>query len=272
MTGGGDQIAFSGSIPERYDRYLGDTLFDPYALDLAARLPRSARRLLELACGTGIATRRLMEAMPGGATLTATDLSEAMVDYARAHLAAHPPLELRTADCAALPFGAASFDAAICQFGVMFVPDKALAFREARRVLVPGGTFLFNVWDSLRFNPATRIAQEVIAALHPADPPRFYDIPFGFSNAETIRGLLDDAGFTDLSIEFVSKRSRSPSAHDYAMGLVAGTPMATGIQDRGSLSLERVIEAVGAAIAAEYGAGAIDAPMRALVVSARAAP
>ena len=85
MSKGAKPTEFSGSIPETYDRHLGPALFEPYALDLAARLPpREGLRVLETACGTGIVTRRLREALDDSSTLAATDLNQPMVDYARA--------------------------------------------------------------------------------------------------------------------------------------------------------------------------------------------
>jgi len=260
-------ISFGGSIPERYDRYLGPALFEPYARDLAARLPKSAKRVLEVACGTGIVTKALREAMPAGATLVATDLSEGMVAFARGRLTASSGIEFRPADACALPFADASFDAVACQFGIMFVPDKAVAFREARRVLAPGGTFLFSVWDSLERNPLSKIAQATVESLFPKDPPPFYKIPFGFYDAQAIRGLMDGAGFTQVAMQVVDFRTKSPSARDFAAGLVTGTPMANAIAERGGITAEQVAERVASALEEQYGKGAIDAPMRALVFS-----
>ena len=260
-------IAFSGSIPERYDQYLGPALFEPYARDIAGRLPKSAKRVLEVACGTGIVTRELRAAMSEGALLTATDLADAMVAFAQKKLPASRDIDFRSADAAALPFPDASYDALVCQFGIMFVPDKPAAFREARRVLAPGGTLLFSVWDAFEHNPVSQAAQDTVTALFPTDPPLFYMIPFGFNDAQGIRGLLDVAGFTNVAMHVVSCRSRSPSARDYATGLVTGTPMASFIQERGTMPLEQVADRVTAALEARFGTGPIDAPMRALIFS-----
>ena len=263
-------IAFAGSIPARYDRYLGPALFEPYAEDLAARIPTGAKRVLEVACGTGVVTRKLRESLPKGTLITATDLAEAMVAYASAKLPPSRDLEYRQADATALPFADGTYDAVVCQFGVMFFPDKALAFREARRVLMPGGTFIFSVWDDFEHNPVSKEAQETIVSLYASDPPQFYKIPFGFHDAQAIRSLLDRAGFTNVSIQAMSFRSRSPSARDYATGLVTGSPMATAIQERGTPTLEEVTAKVAAALEQAFGAGPVDAPMRALVVTATA--
>lgn len=265
-------VTFDGSIPERYDRYLGPALFDPYARDLAARLPAGAMRVLEVACGTGIATRHLRAKMPAGARLTATDLSDGMVAFAGTHLPAPAEgaaVEFRAADACALPFADRAYGAVVCQFGVMFVPDKGLCFREARRVLAPGGTFLFSVWDALSANLLTHVVDGAIRALYPVDPPEFYAIPFGFHDDAVIRPLLSDAGFTAITRDTVPAVTHSPSAREMATGLVTGTPMATAIRERGTIATDAVLDAVTAALTARFGAGPIAAPMRAIVYTAQ---
>src|SRR5215469_11847475 len=160
---------FAGSIPAFYDRYLGPLLFEPYARDLAGRLANIAQgRVLETAAGTGILVRTLPEAV----AIVATDLNQPMIDFA----AAQPGggrVTWRQADALALPFEEKSFDAVACQFGVMFFPDKRAAYREARRVLKPGGRFVFSVWDRLAENELSQIVSETVAALFSEDQPRF---------------------------------------------------------------------------------------------------
>src|SRR5688500_16765869 len=145
--------AFAGSIPEGYDRYLRPLLFEPYALDLAGRVPITpGMKVLELACGTGIVTRALLGVLPGDATIVATDVSGHMLGVAQQKISPDPRLAWQPADATTLPFDTGSFHAVICQFGLMFFPDKLRALREARRVLRPAGTLIFNVWDSLERN------------------------------------------------------------------------------------------------------------------------
>ncbi len=151
--------AFVGSIPENYDRYLGPVLFDPYAADLVSRLNVSAdASVLELACGTGIVTRRLRDRLGSEVRLIATDLNDAMLSYAARKFKPEDAIEWKQADAADLPFADQSFDAVVCQFGLMFVPDKERALSETYRVLKPGGTFLFNVWDAIEYNELAHIA------------------------------------------------------------------------------------------------------------------
>ena len=261
---------FTGSIPAAYDRFLGPMLFEPYADDLTARLtvPPTAA-VLELACGTGILTGRLRRALPATATLTATDLNEPMLAYARAKVP-DAGITWQPADAQALPFPDAAFDAVACQFGLMFVPDKPRAFGEVRRALRAHGQFAFNVWLSLAENPFGRIARDTIARYFTGDPPTFYEVPFGFHDESYIRDLLQTAHFGVVSCEQVVLEARSPSAQDAARGLVTGNPILFDVGERATAPPEEIILAVAAALAAEGGAAPLRLPMRALVFVARA--
>ena len=262
---------FTGSIPEKYDRYLGPFLFEPYARDLVRRLDaREGARVLEIACGTGIVTRHLRDRLPPTCVLVATDLNPPMLELARRKLGAAKGIDWRQADACALPFPDASFDAAVCQFGLMFVPDKPAACREARRVLAEGGTFLLSTWGALARNPVGRIAYETIASFFPADPPDFYTVPFGLNRPEVVRGFLAAGGFTGITCDEVTLEGSAPSAQDLAIGLVEGNPVGSAIRERGGVSIEKVIAAVAAAVERECGDRPVRAPMRALVFAARA--
>jgi ubiquinone/menaquinone biosynthesis C-methylase UbiE len=266
----GTDAVFAGSIPALYDRYLGPLIFEPYALDLARRIGGlKPGRVLETAAGTGIVTQALVEALPSGSTLVATDLNQAMVD----HAAAKPALEraeLRQADALKLPFEDESFDAVVCQFGAMFFPDRIAGYREARRVLKPGGHFIFSVWDSLPHNPMTRCVVDAAGARYPQNPPRFLArTPHGHSDRDVIRRELAQAGFDSPNIETVTLPSRAPSADDPAIGFCQGTPMRAEIEALDPQGLAAATEAVAAAVRAEFGSGPIEAPIQAVVVTVR---
>lgn len=262
---------FVGSIPENYDRYLGPMLFEPYAADLVERLKVPAGgRVLEIACGTGIVTRRLRAHLRPDIALTATDLNAPMVEYARQAFDHGAAVEWRTADALALPFSAGEFNAVVCQFGLMFVPDKPAALREARRVLRPGGILAFNVWARLADNPLGRIANAVITNFFPVDPPTFYQIPYGLDDQPLLRQLLSDAGFRIEQEERVTLTAQSPAAEDAARGLVVGNPVLLAIQERGTMPPERIVAALATELAREGGTRPLRLPMSALVFVARA--
>jgi SAM-dependent methyltransferase len=262
--------AFVGSVPENYDRYLGPILFHPYADDLSARLPvTDGMRVLEVACGTGLLSRRLVARLAGRGTLVATDLNEAMIAYGQSQVPPGAAVEWRQADGTRLPFSDHSFDAVVCQFGLMFFPDKGAGMREAHRVLRPGGRYLFNVWDAMEHNPIARITQETMLSLFPVDPPLFYTVPYGFHDGALIRSLLQSAGFTEIEIGPVGKTGQSPSAADAATGLIDGNPIASAINERGTVALPEVKAVLASRIAAELGEHPLHVPLRALVCSAR---
>ncbi|PYJ89647.1 MAG: SAM-dependent methyltransferase [Verrucomicrobia bacterium] len=262
---------FAGSIPAAYDRYLGPILFQPYGEDLAGRLAVDANSsVLELACGTGILTRILRDRLPATVRLVATDLNEPMIRTAAAKFNQNDAIEWKQADASSLPFDDRSFDAVVCQFGIMFFPDKILSAREAHRVLKPGGVFLFNVWDSLEQNPLGRIAHETISSFFEKDPPTFYQVPFGYHDHGEIKSVLAAAGFSEVRIDVVSKVSVAARAEDAAAGLVHGNPVSVAIAERDPSLLPVITTAVADALQKHFGGSMFRAPMRAIVVQARA--
>jgi ubiquinone/menaquinone biosynthesis C-methylase UbiE len=265
-----EHAQFSGSIPAAYDRYLGPVLFQPYAEDLAARLQVEEKgSVLELACGTGILTRVLRTRLPSSVKLTATDLNEPMFRDAAAKFGEDEAVQWLQADACSLPFGDGMFDAVVCQFGIMFVPDKALAIREAHRVLKPGGIFLFNVWDALEHNALCQLAHETISGYFDKDPPTFYQVPFGYHDEDEIKRVLQDAGFQEITTDVVSKVGMTSRAEDAATGLVRGNPVAVAITERDPSLLPVITKAVARAITNRFGETNVRAPMRAIVVEAR---
>jgi ubiquinone/menaquinone biosynthesis C-methylase UbiE len=267
----GEHARFVGSIPEVYDRCLGPLLFDFAAADLARRvmprLPRGAR-VLEVACGTGIATEHLWREAPPGVRIVATDLNEAMVAYARGRRGALSEVTFETADAQALPFADGTFDAVVCQFGIMFFPDKASALAEFSRVLKPGGLLAMNVWDSLKRNEAARIARDVIAGFFETDPPRFLDTPFGFHDVGTMGALIDKAGLRGTQVDRVSETVELPDAWRPARGFVEGNPGILEIQARASADSGAIVRAVAEAYETAFGPSPLQFRLREIVFRA----
>ena len=261
--------SFTGMVPSQYDQGLGPMFFEPYARDLAGRLHAESRAsVLETAAGTGIVTRHLLKRLPSDARLVVTDLNEGMLQIARDRIS-DQRVTWQTADACSLPFNDGQFDAVVCQFGIMFFPDKPGAMREARRVLRPGGQFLFNVWDSLAVNPIAQAAHETARSFYHTNPPTFYTVPFGFYDRALIEKMLTDAGFANPSSDVVDFVGESETAERAAKGLVLGTPLNTAIQERGTVDAAVIVHAVAARLAHEGGGSPMRLPMRALVFTAK---
>ena len=260
---------FAGAIPEVYDTLLVPLIFQSYADDLVGRLAGlRARNLLEIAAGTGVVTRAMAAALSGEVNIVATDLNPAMIERARAVGTARN-VEWRQADAMSLPFPDSSFDAIVCQFGVMFFPDKPKALSEARRVLRRGGTLLFNVWDRIEENEFADVVTQSLQAVFPDDPPLFLRrTPHGYFDPQAIRRDLAGGGFTaSPRISTVAARSRAESARVPAIAYCQGTPLSNEIAARGATRLDEATAAATQAIERRFGGGAVDGKIQAHVVS-----
>jgi SAM-dependent methyltransferase len=261
--------AFVGSIPETYERHLVPWMFAPYAADLAERLAGlQAGALLEVAAGTGAVTRQLAAQLPEAVRIVATDLNQPMLDRAEATGTARA-VEWRQADVQHLPFADDTFDAAVCQFGVMFFPDRAAAFAELHRVLRPGGRLLFNVWGPLQDNDVFATVVGAVAAAFPDDPPAFADrVPYGYHDRTRIAADLRAGGFAaDPQIDVVDARARAGRAADMAIGICGGTPLRNEIEARDASRFDEIVERATAALVRRFGDHGVDGALRALVVT-----
>jgi ubiquinone/menaquinone biosynthesis C-methylase UbiE len=260
---------FAGSIPEFYERYLVPLIFEPYARDLAARVAAAKpQRILEIAAGTGVVTRALASALPETARIVATDLNPPMLEHAKTRMRDDGRIEWKPADAQDLPFEDASFDAVACQFGVMFFPDKTRAFKEARRVLKPGGRYFFSVWDKIADNEFADVVTEALAEMFPNDPPRFLArTPHGHYDIDDLRGRLKEAGFTAISADAVDARSKAATAREPAVAYVEGTPLRNEVEERDPARLEEATARATEAIAKHFGAGPVDGRIRAYVIT-----
>lgn len=268
MSGSADKV-FAGSIPKLYDSHLVPLIFEPYAVDIAERLAaRRPANVLEIAAGTGVVTRHLAARLAPEVAIVATDLNQPMLDTAAAVGTARP-VQWRQADAMQLPFDDGAFDAVVCQFGAMFFPDKGKAFGEARRVLRPGGLFLFNVWDRIEDNEFADVVTEALATVFPQDPPRFMArIPHGYHDRSAIERDVAQGGFTARArIDTVTARSRAASARIPAIAYCQGTPLRSEIEARDASRLAEATDVAAGAVARRFGAGPVDGKIQAHVVA-----
>lgn len=260
---------FTGSIPKLYETWLVPLIFEPYAADLKARIgSMKPSRILEVAAGTGVATRALSTLTNRPLSIVATDLNQAMLDEAAARGTAHL-VRWQQANAMDLPFRDGEFDAVVCQFGAMFFPDKPRAFAEARRVLAPGGVFVFSVWDRIEDNEFADVVTAALEPMFPTDPPRFLArTPHGYFDHSAIERDLAAGGFAGAPhIVTVAARSRAESARVPAIAYCHGTPLRSEIEARGASRLDEATEVATAALAAKFGVRGLDGKIQALVVT-----
>ncbi|EGP07441.1 ubiquinone/menaquinone biosynthesis methyltransferase [Bradyrhizobiaceae bacterium SG-6C] len=263
---------FAGSVPENYDRYMVPLIFEPYAADLAQRVAAlSPGAVLEVAAGTGVVTRALAPKLSPVARYVATDLNQPMLDYAASRQPPDSRITWRQADAMKLPFDDASFDVVCCQFGAMFFPDRPSAYREARRVLKPGGHFLFSAWDRIAENVFADDVINALAQMFPNDPPRFLArTPHGYHDTTLIRRDLESAGFSSIAIETRAEQSRASSPRIPALAYCQGTLLRDEIQAREAGALEAATGRAEAAIASRHGSRAVSAKIQAHIITAAA--
>ena len=265
----GDKV-FAGSVPEDYDRYLVPLIFERFAEDIAQRAAAlSPRTVLETAAGTGVVTRALTPRLLPEATYVVTDLNQPMLDHAATRQVADGRIRRLPADAQALPFEDAAFDLVCCQFGVMFFPDRQSGYREAKRVLRPGGFFLFNVWDRIEENVFANDVTNALAEVFPSDPPRFLErTPHGYHDTALIRSELEKAGFSSVVIETRTEQSCASSPRHPALAYCQGTPLRNEIEARDAGELEAATDYAASKIASRHGSGAVAAKIQAHVIVA----
>ena len=245
-------------------------IFEAYADDLAERTGAlEPKSVLETAAGSGVVTRALAGRLAGDASYWVSDLNQPMLDHAASKQGSDERITWRQADALDLPFDDASFDAVICQFGVMFFPDRIAGYAEARRVLKPGGSLLFNVWDRIEANQFADVVTQAAASVFPDDPPRFLArTPHGYHDVDVIREELRKAGFSQISIDTLEETSSAPSPRHPALAYCQGTPLRNEIETRGGDLLDHVTDQATQAIAARFGSGPVEAKVRGHVVTA----
>ncbi|MGH8764125.1 MAG: class I SAM-dependent methyltransferase [Burkholderiales bacterium] len=265
----GDRV-FSGSIAQLYEQYLVPLIFGPYARDLTRRVALlKTAAVLEIAAGTGVVTRNLAAHLPANVSIVATDLNQPMLDHAMS-IGTNRSVTWRQADAMSLPFGDGTFDAVVCQFGAMFFPDKAAAFAQARRVLRPGGAFLFNVWDRIEDNEFAECVTQAMAGLFPSDPPRFLArLPHGYYDQKAIATALVRGGFTGTNVfDTVTAQSRAESPRLVAIAYCQGTPLRNEIEARDASILSEATDIATAAIGQRFGVGQVTGKIQAIVIAA----
>lgn len=265
---------FSGSIPDVYDDYLVPLIFEQYAVDLARRsVALQPSSVLEVAAGSGVVTRAVAPVLGVGARYVVTDLNPPMLDRARARQPQDSRIDWRPADALDLPFPDETFDLVLCQFGVMFFPNRVRAYQEAHRVLRPGGSFLYNMWDRIETNEFADVVTNSLAEVFPDDPPQFLArTPHGHHDQTVYRRELIDAGFGEITVDSVSAISGAKKPSEPATAYCQGTPLRNEIEERKGPGLEESTSIVSDAIRERFGDGPVEGQIQGFVIHALRAP
>lgn len=251
-------FVFDDAIAQTYDDYLGPFAFEPFAADLAGQATTApAANVLELACGTGRVTRHLAAHLTPPAQLTATDLNPGMLAVAQRKILA-PHVAWDVVDMTRIPYADEAFGLVVCQFGVMFAPDKPRVLREMHRVLVPGGRLLFNTWADVADNQLFALANAVAAAYFGSNPGALAQGPFSMQDEAATRPLLARAGFGPVTVHAVQKSVSVESAERAASGFILDTPLLTAIQQRDPALLPEMLRT----LAAKFSRHLSDHPLR----------
>lgn len=260
---------FARSVPANYDKYLGPILFEPYALDIVERLKKDkVEHLLELACGTGRVTRHLVDLLPDNGSMVAIDLNPGMLQVAKEKIQSNK-IEWKIANALELPFEDNYFDHVVCQFGVMFFPDKEKSFREVDRVLKAGGQYIFNTWETVENNPRIDLMWKVMREIFGEETPDFLQKgPHSFYDKNEIERLLRNAGFETVRIETVAKTPTYNEPDDLVKGFTDGSPLNNYLNDKDETIKVKFRERLRQALAEQDKLLGNTVPSLALVVEA----
>lgn len=263
---------FSGEAASNYDRYLGPLLFEPYAIDTANSIDTAnVHAVLELACGTGRVTRHLRERFKPPVKLVATDLSADMLQVAETILN-DSSTTFRVEDAQSLSFADNTFDVVVCQFGLMFLPDKQKGLREALRVLKPGGRFIFTTWDKTENMPLHKLVfNDIIEPYFKKDDTARLFVPFALHDTNVLEAWMRAAGFADVESERVVLQGGAPSVESIVNGLFLKHSLGKEIMDNHPAEFENVLKQFREGIQQQFGSTDIHFEMAAFRVWGRKA-
>lgn len=218
-----------GNAPQLYEQFNVPTSTRPSAELMLENLSlHEGDRVLDAACGTGIVTRLIAERFGNIRSIVGMDLNPGMLDVARANTPkTGVPIEWKQGDLCALPFPDNSFDVVLCNQGMQFVPDKSVALGEIQRVLVPGGRLAFAVWGNI--HPHARAVADALTRHISAEVAASSLSGYALRDADTIRQLVDAAGFHHLNMQELSMTRRDPATTDTVLAYIARSPYAREI-------------------------------------------
>lgn len=261
-----DAFRFSGDDAINYEKYLGPLLFEPSAVELLNYLGApDLQSVLEIAGGTGRLTSHLRSYFPASTELVVSDISPDMLEVARGRLGGLP-IDFRVADAQALPFPDASFDLVVCQYGLMFLPDKEKGCAEIFRVLRPGGRCVFSTWDKTENMPLLRLVfDELVIPFFEGEDITRFRVPFSMYDPAVLEGLLEGAGFTGNRVFSVDFRSGAASPEDIVNGFFLKHPLGRAVAEKDPEAVQGIAAEMLERIKARLGEGDIVVDLRAWI-------
>lgn len=248
------------SWAEKYERELVPIIFEPWShRTVATADPQPGEHALDVACGTGIVARSIAPYIGRQGRVVGIDSNAEMVTAARAiPLHTERPIEWVDGNAQQLPFVGATFDIVCCQGGLQFMADRLAALQEMHRVLKPGARMVLMLFREIQYAPAFALLAEKIA---PYAAPRMIKsivTPFSLGNTEEAQALVEQAGFSHISIRQATRETCFSSAEAFVRARLLATYHSDTVDDQ---ILTRAIEEVGAALQPYEKSGKLIFPM-----------
>lgn len=255
-----------------YEQNMVPAIFEPFAkglLELAGL--HEGEHVLDVACGTGIVSRLAWRDVAPSGGLVGLDVNPEMLDVASGKTDKGAVIEWKEGDAASMPFPNGEFDVVICQHGVQYFPDRQAALTEMHRVLrATAGRLIFSVWRPIQFNPGHYIFAKVLDRRIGEQAGETRRAPFKLSDRQEIRTLVTESGFRDIVVHLDTRVARFPSAEAMARIMVAGTPLATALENADSAVMQTVISEVAEGLSDYIDDQGLALPMQAWVITANA--
>ena len=254
MAENAEQIAdWNGPLGERWADLQAqfDDLTRPFGdAAIAAAAARAGDQVLDVGCGCGDTSFALAKIVGPAGSVLGVDISRPMLEVARAHAVGVENIAFREADASIAPLPS-DRDLLFSRFGVMFFGEPVAAFVHLRGALKPGGRMAFCCWRTPKENPWAGVPMAAVReALNITAPPQHPHAPgpFAFADADRLRGILADAGFSSISIEaFDAHVRQGDSPRETAEFAARMGPAGRLIRDAGLEHLPKALDAIEAA-------------------------
>ena len=235
---------YSGTAAQLYESFFVPAIAGPAAGELLAEADlRPGERVLDVACGTGLITRAAAERVGPTGAVAGVDIAPDMIEVAKATPAVGGPIEWHQADATSLPFPDGFFDIALCQMGLMFIPDKQAAINELRRVIAPGGRAVINTPGTIQ--PFMKTIESAIADHIDPQLGGFVAAVFSMPDPQELADLLAEAGFEDVEGRTYSATFEVPGPAEFLWNYINLTPMAAPVAaapDEAKAAMEAAVE------------------------------